>query len=480
MLTGSFPGWWWQPENPDDRVAGVLSLDYEGLSVDLIGSFSRLEDMGRVTAYPVLHGATTGGVLVTLMDSAVTKETLIMSALGIRSSRLQPGAALIGDHVDDPQRGTWAGCSIELERMTAWASPFGFERSLVKDGSRLYGASLRYDRPPSVDRQIPGAGLSIGPKQTVSGDLLHEAKIAVTVEAEFALDRPATVEEIYQRFLKPLLNLVILAAQKPTSIISIRLAARAEAPRGWVEVVTRRQAPASEERQRLLPMDALFLLPDLLDASPDGLALWYAAAAQLERAFDLVSAVRGTPQLFLDHRFLNAATAVESYHEARFGGRTTSKKAWDKIVAAAAAAAENAALAIEIRNRIATLNKPSLRDRIQALLDLGAPSLGGLLPDPSGLSARASRLRNDLAHGGSIDARNDEIFDTTDELLLVLEFHFLREAGFSAEQAADRLRSASGSYSGLWLRRREEVSQLEAPTETSGSQDKPVVGPPSD
>ena len=477
MLTGSFPGWWWQPEDPSDRVAGVLSLDYEGLSVDLIGSLSRLEDMGRVTAFPVLHGATTDGVLVTLMDSAVTRETLIMPALG-RSTRLQPGAALIGDHVADPQRGTWAGCSIELERMTAWASPFGFERSLVNDGSRLNEASLRYDRPPSVDRQIPGAALSIGPKQTVSDDLVHEAKIVVTVEADFALDRPATLEEIYQRFFKPLLNLVILATQKPTSIISIRLAARAEAPRKWVEVVTRRPAPASEERQRLFPMDALFLLPDLLDASADALGLWYAAAAKVERAFDLVSAVRGTPRLFLDHRFLNAAIAVESYHEKRFGDRTMPKKAWDRIAVAAVEAAGNAELAVEIRNRMATLNKPSLRDRIQGLLDLGAQSLCELLPDPDGLATRASRLRNDLTHPGSIDARNDEIFDTTDELLLVLEFHFLREAGFSAEQAADRLKSASGSYSGLWLRRREEATRRKALTETSGSQDTPPSAPP--
>jgi hypothetical protein len=466
MLTGSFPGVWWQPENPDKRIAGVLSLDYEGLGVDLIGSFGRLEDMGRVTSYPVLHGTTTGGLFVTLMNAVITNESLIMSALGLRSTRLQPGAALIGGLIDDPHGGAWPNCSVELERMTAWASPPGFEHSLEsRDGSHLKGASFRYDVPPSVELRIPGATLSIGPSQTISGDLIHEAKMAVTVDANFRLDRPATIEEIYQRFLKPLLNLVVLATQKPTSIITISLAAGDEAPRKWVEVVSRRPSPASEQRKRLLPMDALFLLPDLLEASADGVGLWYAAAEKVERAFDLVSAVRSTTSLFLDHRFLNAVTAAESYHEARFDRRTMSKEAWDKIVDAAAGAAPDE-LTEQIRNRIATLNKPSLRDRVQEIVNRGGEPLRGLLPDPDGLGLRASRLRNDLAHGGSIDARNDEIFDTTDELLLVLEFHFLREAGFSADQASDRLKAASGSYSGLWLRRRQEANSAVEPTET--------------
>src|SRR5450759_2266867 len=285
MLTGSFPGVWWQPENPDKRIAGVLSLDYEGLGVDLIGSFGRLEDMGRVTSYPVLHGTPTGGLFVTLMNAVITNESLIMSALGLRSTRLQPGAALIGGLIDDPHGGAWPNCSVELERMTAWASPPGFEHSLEsRDGSHLKGASFRYDVPPSVELRIPGATLSIGPSQTISGDLIHEAKMAVTVDANFRLDRPATIEEIYQRFLKPLLNLVVLATQKPTSIITISLAAGDEAPRKWVEVVSRRPSPASEQRKRLLPMDALFLLPDLLEASADGVGLWYAAADASRRS----------------------------------------------------------------------------------------------------------------------------------------------------------------------------------------------------
>ena len=471
VLTGSFPGTWWRPDHPDSRVAGVLTLDYDGISLELIGSFGTVEDMGRVRAYEFLHGVTTGGLLVTLMGCHVTNETLIMSAIGLRSTRLQPGAALIGDHVNDPQGASWRTCRIELERMTAWASPLGFERSLeLTDSGHLKGASFRYEIPQSVVSRLPGATLSIRPRATTSGDLIHETRIAVEVEASFELDQPANLEEINQEFLKPLLNLVILATQKPTSIVKFCVAAAAGPPNRLVEVVMRRPAPASEDPRRLHSKNALFLLPDLLEASANGVALWYAAAAEVQRAFDLVFAVRNTPRLFLDHRFLNAATAAESYHEARFDRHTMPKKVWDTIVKAALGAAGTTELADQIQGRMAMLNKPSLRDRIEELIKRGGEPLRGLLPDPDGLASRAARLRNDLAHGSSATARNLELFDATDELLLVLEFHFLREAGFSAEGAADRLKAASSSYSGLWLRRG-EASRVRTPAENPGPEE---------
>jgi hypothetical protein len=85
----------------------------------------------------------------------------------------------------------------------------------------------------------------------------------------------------------------------------------------------------------------------------------------------------------------------------------------------------------------------------------GAP-LQALLPDPSGTAARASAIRNPLAHGSAGRHSDRELFDVTDELLVIVEFHSLVEAGFSTDRAAEQLRNASRSVSGLWLRRRDD------------------------
>lgn len=456
MLTGAFPGRWWRPGDRSHAVAGVLSLAYDGLALDLIGSFGRLEEIGKVSAFPVLHGTSTDGHDFTLVNALVANETLSMRALDMPATRLLPGSVLVGAHLDDPVQTEWRVASVELERITAFAAPAGFEQAIeVTEDNRLRTFGIRYTVPDSAEAAIPGAVLRIGPSQRTVGDLVHEAAIKVSVEALFELRVPAQFEELTHRFVSPLLNLVILATQKATALTTVRVAIDPKRPREWVEVVQRRNAPAGGRLKRLLPMDALFLLPDLLDAAPDALAHWFGLWPALERPLELVSAVHATPGLFLDHRFINVATAAESYHEQRIGGRAMPDDAWDAIVSAAVTAAPRS-LADQVRSRMAGMKSPSFRDRINGLLERGGSDLRELLPDPERVAARAAAIRNPLAHGNAARASHREIFDATDELLLILEFHFLCDAGFTREQSAARLRAASESYSGLWLRRRDD------------------------
>jgi hypothetical protein len=446
---------WWRPNARDARVAGVLSAGYDNLSLELIGSFEGIEGLASLAAYPVLHGTTTSGKHLTLINSSVGTRSFSFGSLDIPSTLLLPAAVLVGGHLDDPLTSVWDASSIELERLTAWAEPHGLAQSLqLTEERRLASASFGYEVPPSVERHIPGAAVTIGPTQRLSTDLVHEARITVSVTARFTFEKPATIDDIQQRYLKPLLDLVIFATQKPTSILAFRVSCRS--PRAEVEVVQRRDPPTGDERKRLSPADALFLLPDPIDVSPDALDVWYRAAGELERPFDLVFAVRSRPTLFLEHRLLNVVQAAERYHEVRLGGAAMTEEVWERVVAAATDAAGSPELARQLRDRMATVKKPSLRTRIEDLLTQGGDPLRGLLVDPGTLARRASRLRNDLSHGNVTDDRHREVFDTSEELLLVLEFCFLRELGLAPTDAAVRLRRASRSYSGLWLRRRED------------------------
>jgi hypothetical protein len=455
VLTGSFAGKWWLPKAKKKALFGVLSLAHDRLSLDLVGSYEPIQLMGSVTAYPVIHGTATDGKAFTLVNGLVVNESLNTRAFDVRATQLRPSAVLVGGHLADPVDARFGAAALELERMTAWASPSGFRREIKLTPDRhAKSFSFEYTVPDNVVAEIPGARITIGPGQQTVGDLIHEAGLRVAVEAQLTFERATTVDAISQAYLKPLEDLLVLATQLPTTLVSFRVSPSARAPFRWIEVIQQRLASDGAQSQRLTPHDALFLLPDLLDAAPDALARWFKAAAVLERPFELVSAVRSTPRLFLDHRFINAATAAESYHEARIGGAPFADDVWKQIVGAAVAAAPQE-LARLVRDRMSGMKKPSFRDRIEGLLERGGPELRSLLPDPAGVAKRASALRNPLAHGTKTGRTSRELFDATDELLLILEFHFLCEAGFSGEAAAARLRSASRSYSGLWLRSRD-------------------------
>jgi hypothetical protein len=191
---------WWRPDVADERVAGVLSVAYDELSLDLIGSFERVEMMGRVRGYPVLFGISTGGFSFTLIDVVVGNEGLSFADIDVRPTRLLPSSALVGAHVGNATGARWAVASIELERMTAWASPAGLERSLeITEERSLKAADFRYEVPAPVEASIRGASLLIGAGQQMTGDLLHEAGLTVAVEALFTFDDAHTIDEISQR-----------------------------------------------------------------------------------------------------------------------------------------------------------------------------------------------------------------------------------------------------------------------------------------
>jgi hypothetical protein len=349
MRTGTLHGLWWLPEVPSTRVSGVLSLNHELLDLELIGAFGPLGEMGRVQGYPVVHGTTTDGLRVTLIDAIVTAERISSLATDVRSVRLRPSTALVGALLNDPVRAVWRVCSVELERLTAWTSPTGLRQQVrLTEDRHLQGASIEYEVPPPTEVALPGSTLTIGPAQSISGDRLHEARITITAQADFAFEACQTVDVIVQRYVKPLVYLVTLATQRPTATVTLRVAAEDAEVHDWVEVVAPRAAPSPDHRRALYPPDALFLLPDLLNTGPDAVARWYQAASRYESVLDLVSAVRSSARVFLDHRFLNTATAAEAYHEERYDGKAMASEDWKKVVEAAIGAAPS----VESYNRM--------------------------------------------------------------------------------------------------------------------------------
>jgi hypothetical protein len=224
MLTGSFAGRWCLPDREADPRFGLLVVSDDELKLDLVGSFVELPNFGRLNTHPVVFGQTTDGKRWTLINAMVVNETLNTAALDVPATTLRPGGVICGAHLADPVGARWSIASFELDRLTAWTSPTGFSRSIELTPERhARSIAYRYDVPEDVVVDLPGGTLRIGPSQQTTGDLLHDAGLRVTVEAHVTLEEPATIDEISRRWLKPLLNLVTLATQKPTGLVRLRV-----------------------------------------------------------------------------------------------------------------------------------------------------------------------------------------------------------------------------------------------------------------
>lgn len=105
VLTGSFDGIWWLPDQPDRRVAGTLEVGWGLLRLDLIGSFLDPPQWSQVQHHPVILGTTTDGKRVTLHENLVAAISFNLAAYGLPAVTIRPTVAFVGGHLTQPVGG---------------------------------------------------------------------------------------------------------------------------------------------------------------------------------------------------------------------------------------------------------------------------------------------------------------------------------------------------------------------------------------
>ncbi|TFC87679.1 HEPN domain-containing protein [Cryobacterium sp. TMT4-31] len=131
----TWTGQWWLPNNPEDKVSGILTyVPQEGLRLRLIGGWDYAittpgEDgstllTGKLQRWPAVFGIG-DGKYVTLLDVQVAsaKTFSLARTLGVPDNlELGAGTALVGCHVDDPEKPVFVAGIAAVENMTKWSS----------------------------------------------------------------------------------------------------------------------------------------------------------------------------------------------------------------------------------------------------------------------------------------------------------------------------------------------------------------------
>ena len=149
---GEWAGLWWLPEEPENKVPGILRYLPNGrIELSLIGAFEdRLmthTSLGVVLVhggsrtFDVIHGAAERRE-VTLFDCHASNTSRTMGARVKTPDKqtLVATTALIGVHVSDQNDARFAAAEVSVEDLTLWASSSIFEATLgmpegVPDGS---------------------------------------------------------------------------------------------------------------------------------------------------------------------------------------------------------------------------------------------------------------------------------------------------------------------------------------------------------
>lgn len=156
-------GLWWLPDDPDEKVPGVLRYDVEGgLSLSLIGAF---EDRIKSTPAPGVTACQEGTRTWDVIHGAAEqREITLLGAVPISSKRtigarvaspdkqtVTAAVAIIGAHVSGEDDQMFAMSEVSVEELGLWAASSVFEGSLGASDGKIDGTGSISVKP--VDAQ---------------------------------------------------------------------------------------------------------------------------------------------------------------------------------------------------------------------------------------------------------------------------------------------------------------------------------------
>jgi hypothetical protein len=139
--SGEWAGLWWLPDEPDDRVPGVLRYDPEGGAVlSLIGTFEDRILSSRSPGVVVHEGQRTWDVIhgvaeqreITLLGCVPTSTNRTFGARVSSPDKqtVKSAAALIGVHVSSEDDAAFSAVEVSVEDLRTWAASSVFKGSV--------------------------------------------------------------------------------------------------------------------------------------------------------------------------------------------------------------------------------------------------------------------------------------------------------------------------------------------------------------
>lgn len=454
----SLQGLWWLPETPDNRETGTLTFDQaEGARLSVVGQLiaGGVGPLDGGSERQVMHGFTTSGEPVTLLESFVTDSRVSFPGIPVESWYIRTVA--IGAHFTSADKALFKRSWIRFDGIAKWLlhDPFvethDFETRVTE---------LTVQKPERVDLGgIAGAQLNTGSslKSGRNGDecwkSVSEAMIAINAEDPQTLNwhfsaagkLRSLAELLYGRPLH-LTKLLVELPAKPK--------AKGYPPYANVEIYT--QMIGGDDKLPPVNRPPMLTAPELLIKAPNALSDWFSQYETLSAAVHLLSTVASDRRMFINVRFLLAAQAIETFHREACPGTIVDENDYVLIVAALTAAippATNKRMLEKLKSTLQYANEPSLRQRLRSLISLARNERDGVMPayNIEFISAVVDTRNHETHHGD----RPDNLLVGSDmhwairRLVVLLTALFLSRIGLPLDEI-DAMIAQHHEFQTLW------------------------------
>ena len=449
-------GHWWLPDDPEEKVPGILRYDGEGgIALLLIGGFEdrvMSQSASGIVSYhvenkkwDVIRGMAEHRE-ITLLDCAPksSRRTLDIEPQGPYKQNIEARMALFGVYVDSADVPAFSVAEMSIEDLARWAATSTMECTYGVSENELDGTASISIKPVALQSAvIDDAEFCLVNQHTLpffeyfKGQTV--GRVCDTVSMRIKSKSPISLNYALDK-VKLVQDLISFATDRASGVIWLRLELSQDGcelpnskklPRG-VDVLYSPFAFGCHDA-KAVDFRRVFFTCDSLPFEQI-FPRWSEKYEQLRSAINMVSGLRYAPSSFIENNLLTAVGAAEVLHrgldiDTKPIPDVDFKKIREDVL-------EKVPEIYRERFKKAIRNEPRLRDR---LLDL-AKRLDGevvrlFIPDTDHWARRTAKARNDLAHEGKTPKHSlEELVAVVEVTKAVVVLSLLNEIGLPIEQ----------------------------------------------
>lgn len=400
--TREFSGEWWLPDKPTKRVGGILRFDSEaGGLLDLLGTLTNSDDFESDL---VIFGQA-GGQLVTVPRGFLLGSTsTFLPGAEQTSQRWKCDRVLVGDHIREGDSAKFSMFTVTTHNLSRWTSrPIP---KIEESDDNVVKVSIPLP-PPLVAHLEHDLTLTLRWSQRQ-----RHSFMSIDVSVEACLDissSPMTLDEFYDDILNPILILLALCTSAPDRLAQlwIDLADRtAEAFPKVLQVLSTSWISAFTPESKIDSGQFLIRFEDVEDRFQDFLQRWLTTYRNLRRSLLDFFSVLLTRGMYIDESFLRTIRSLESWHRDRFPDEKSKDEIdLDRILNSLNKLVPSTDISL-LKSKLEFAHEPSLRQRLDSLVDSSPNPIIELLKPYKNFSKRCVATRNSLVH----HVRRDDAF----------------------------------------------------------------------
>lgn len=322
-------GIWWLPENPANRLHGTLTYDpIEGALLEVVGSFEPITKVNEVQEFVIINGL--AGSEITIYKCFM-KETQIQFPGTVLSTYF--GNIVFKGHLFKKESEiNFNRAQVEYNYLTSWInrSAINITTPDNKEGWNIFTKTL--------DSYIANIGdnLKIILTFPVVGNLKHiTPEIFLKQKAFFKIETKNFENfENFFEILSKIEKFLTLAINEPIQLQEFNiffLDPEHGNKKKIIEVLLTMKKEFSKEEISKHPSQMPFSLDIIANRFDSILNNWFYKSTDLDSIFNLYFALRYSPDMYVENKFLNLIQFLEAYHRRKFEGKYLSDMNYEKF-----------------------------------------------------------------------------------------------------------------------------------------------------